>query len=266
MSVTQSDVVTTCKLLVDGKWIESTATEYGDIANPSTGEIIGKVPMCSAKDVDLAVQAAQKAFPAWRDTPIVERARVMFKFKNLLEEHYEEIARIVTREHGKTFIEAKASVQRGIEVVEFACGIPSLFYGESMSNIATNVDAETIRFPLGVCAGITPFNFPAMVPLWMYPIALTCGNTFVLKPSEKVPLSSIYIAELLKQAGLPDGVFNIVQWRQRLRERHFDSPSDQSYFVRGLYCDRQIRLRDRHRERQACASSRRREESHHHHA
>jgi malonate-semialdehyde dehydrogenase (acetylating)/methylmalonate-semialdehyde dehydrogenase len=210
MSVTQSDVVTTCKLLVDGKWIDSTATEYGDIANPSTGEIIGKVPMCSAKDVDLAVQAAQKAFPAWRDTPIVERARVMFKFKNLLEEHYEEIARIVTREHGKTFVEAKASVQRGIEVVEFACGIPSLFYGESMSNIAANVDAETIRFPLGVCAGITPFNFPAMVPLWMYPIALTCGNTFVLKPSEKVPLSSIYIAELLKQAGLPDGVFNIV--------------------------------------------------------
>jgi malonate-semialdehyde dehydrogenase (acetylating) / methylmalonate-semialdehyde dehydrogenase len=210
MSVTQSDVVTTCKLLVDGKWIDSSATEYGDIANPSTGEIIGKVPMCSAKDVDLAVQAAQKAFPAWRDTPIVERARVMFKFKNLLEEHYEEIARIVTREHGKTFVEAKASVQRGIEVVEFACGIPSLFYGESMSNIATNVDAETIRFPLGVCAGITPFNFPAMVPLWMYPIALTCGNTFVLKPSEKVPLSSIYIAELLKQAGLPDGVFNIV--------------------------------------------------------
>ena len=210
MSVTQSDVVTTCKLLVDGKWTDSTATEFGDIANPSTGEVIGRVPMCNSKDVDLAVQAAEKAFPAWRDTPVVERARVMFKFKNLLEEHYEEIAHIVTREHGKTFAEAKASVQRGIEVVEYACGIPSLIYGECMSNIATNVDAESIRFPLGVCAGITPFNFPAMVPLWMYPIALTCGNTFVLKPSEKVPLSSIYIAELLKQAGLPDGVFNIV--------------------------------------------------------
>jgi malonate-semialdehyde dehydrogenase (acetylating)/methylmalonate-semialdehyde dehydrogenase len=210
MSVTKSDVVTTCKLLVEGKWIDSTATEFGDIANPSTGEVIGKVPMGGGKDVDLAVQAAQKAFPAWRDTPVVERARVMFKFKNLLEEHYEEIAKTVTREHGKTFAEAKASVQRGIEVVEYACGIPSLIYGECMTNIATNVDAEAMRFPLGVCAGITPFNFPAMVPLWMYPIAITCGNTFVLKPSEKVPLSSIHIAELLKKAGLPDGVFNIV--------------------------------------------------------
>jgi malonate-semialdehyde dehydrogenase (acetylating) / methylmalonate-semialdehyde dehydrogenase len=210
MSVAQSDVVTQCKLLVDGKWIASSATEFGDIANPSTGEIIGKVPMGNAKDVDLAVQAAHKAFPAWRDTPIVERARVMFKFKNLMDEHYEEIAQTITREHGKTLAEAKASVQRGIEVIEFACGIPSLIQGESMANIATNVDCETIRHPLGVCAGIAPFNFPAMVPLWMYPLALTCGNTFVLKPSEKVPLSSIFIAELLKQAGLPDGVFNIV--------------------------------------------------------
>jgi malonate-semialdehyde dehydrogenase (acetylating)/methylmalonate-semialdehyde dehydrogenase len=197
-------------MLVGGKWIESTATEFGSINNPSTGDLIGKVPMCNGKDVDAAVQAAQQAFPAWRDTPIVERARVMFKFKNLLDEHYEEIARVVTKEHGKTFAEAKASVQRGIEVVEFACGIPSLIHGECMSNIASNVDCETIRHPLGVCAGITPFNFPAMVPLWMYPIAITCGNTFVLKPSEKVPMSSIYIAELLNKAGLPDGVFNIV--------------------------------------------------------
>jgi malonate-semialdehyde dehydrogenase (acetylating) / methylmalonate-semialdehyde dehydrogenase len=210
MSVIHNEMATKCKLFVDGKWVESSATEFGDIANPSTGEIIGKVPMGGYTDVDLAVQAAAKAFPAWRDTPIVERARVMFKFKNLLDEHYEEIAGIVTREHGKTLSEAKASVQRGIEVVEFACGIPSLIFGDSMANIATNVDCETIRHPLGVCAGITPFNFPAMVPLWMYPLALTCGNTFVLKPSEKVPLSSMFIAELLKKAGLPDGVFNIV--------------------------------------------------------
>jgi malonate-semialdehyde dehydrogenase (acetylating)/methylmalonate-semialdehyde dehydrogenase len=195
---------------VGGKWTKSSATEYSDISNPSTGEVIGRVPLGGSFDVDLAVQSADRAFPSWRDTPIVERARVMFKFKNLLEEHYEEIARIVTREHGKTFAEAKASVQRGIEVVEYACGIPSLIHGECVSNIATNVDAESSRFPLGVCAGITPFNFPAMVPLWMYPIALTCGNTFVLKPSEKVPLASIYIADLLRRAGLPDGVFNMV--------------------------------------------------------
>lgn len=210
MAVTQSEQVTTCKLLIGGKWVESKAKEFGNITNPSTGEVIAKVPMGGSDDVNHAVEAAQKAFPAWRDTPVVERARVMFKFKALLEQNYENIAKSVSREHGKTFAEAKASVFRGIEVVEFACGIPSLMMGECMENIASNVDCETMRHPLGVCAGITPFNFPAMVPLWMYPIALTCGNTFVLKPSEKVPLSSMYIAELLQEAGLPDGVFNIV--------------------------------------------------------
>lgn len=210
MAVAESKTVTTCKLLVGGEWVASNATEHGDIFNPSTGEVIARVPMGGTADVDRAVQAAQKAFPEWAETPIVERARVMFRFKNLLEARYEEIARTVTREHGKTLPEARASVQRGIEVVEFACGIPSLYNGDVMENIARNVDCETVRHPLGVCAGITPFNFPAMVPLWMYPIALTCGNTFVLKPSEKVPLSSMLIAELLVEAGIPKGVFNIV--------------------------------------------------------
>ncbi len=210
MAVTQSKVVSACKLLIGGEWVESKATEFSEVTNPSTGEIISRVPMCKSDDVDAAVQAAQKAFPAWRETPIVERARVMFKFKNLLEANYEDIARSVTREHGKTLAESRASAQRGIEVVEFACGIPSLIMGESMENIARNVDCETVRHPLGVVAGITPFNFPAMVPLWMYPIALTCGNTFVLKPSEKVPLTSLLIAELLIEAGLPKGVFNVV--------------------------------------------------------
>ncbi len=210
MPVTQSKVATTCKLLVGGEWIEAKATEFGNITNPSTGDIIARVPMCGGADVDAAVQAAQNAFLEWRDTPVVERAKIMFKFKNALESHYEEIARTVCREHGKTLPEARASVMRGIEVVEFACGIPSLIVGESIENIARNVDCETIRHPLGVCAGITPFNFPAMVPLWMYPIAITCGNTFVLKPSEKVPLSSILIAELLMEAGLPKGVLNVV--------------------------------------------------------
>lgn len=210
MVATKTNTAEVCKLLINGMWVESSATEYQEIYNPSTGEIIGRTPLGGASDVDKAVQAAHKAFLDWKEVPVVERARVMFRFKALLEEHYEEIAKCVTREHGKTLPEAKASVQRGIEVVEFACGIPSLMMGESMENIARNVDCETIRHPLGVCAGISPFNFPAMVPLWMYPIAITCGNSFVLKPSEKVPLSSMLIGSLLKQAGLPDGVFNIV--------------------------------------------------------
>lgn len=210
MVATKASTSTHCKLLVGGEWIPSTATEFQEVYNPSTGEVIALTPMGGKEDVDRAVQAAQKAFIEWKEVPVVERARVMFRFKALLEANYEEIARCVTKEHGKTLPEARASVQRGIEVVEFACGIPSLMMGESMENIARNVDCETIRHPIGVCAGIAPFNFPAMVPLWMYPIALTCGNTFVLKPSEKVPLSSMMIADLLKQAGLPDGVFNIV--------------------------------------------------------
>lgn len=210
MVATKTNNATVCKLLIDGAWVDSSATEYQDIFNPSTGEVIGRTPLGGMADVDRAVQVAQKAFYEWKEVPIVERARVMFRFKTLMEENYEAIAQCVTREHGKTLPEARASVQRAMEVVEFACGIPSLMMGESMENIARNVDCETIRHPIGVCAGIAPFNFPAMVPLWMYPIALTCGNTFVLKPSEKVPLTSMMIADLLDKAGLPKGVFNIV--------------------------------------------------------
>src|SRR5262249_53919450 len=150
------------------------------------------------------------AFPAWADTPIVERARVMFRFREQLVNHAEELASLVTREHGKTLAEARASIQRGIEMVEFACGIPSLFMGQTLANIARQVDCETIRHPLGVCVGITPFNFPVMVPLWMFPVAITCGNTFVLKPSEKVPLSAVRLGELLIESGLPEGVFSVV--------------------------------------------------------
>jgi malonate-semialdehyde dehydrogenase (acetylating)/methylmalonate-semialdehyde dehydrogenase len=197
-------------MLVDGKWVDSSAKDFTNVCNPSTGEVIAKVPVGTKQDVHTAVAAAQKAFESWKEVPVVERARVMFKFKNLLEQNYDNIAKSVCREHGKTFAEAKASAFRGIEVVEFACGIPSMMMGECIENIARNVDCETMRHPLGVVSGITPFNFPAMVPLWMYPIAITCGNTFVLKPSEKVPLTSMYIAELLMEAGLPPGVFNIV--------------------------------------------------------
>jgi malonate-semialdehyde dehydrogenase (acetylating) / methylmalonate-semialdehyde dehydrogenase len=190
--------------------VQSSATEFSEVFNPSTGEVIAQAPLGGFADVDRAVQAAQGAFADWADTPIVERARIMFRFKALLELHYEEIAKLMTREHGKTLPEARASLQRGIEVVEFACGIPSLYYGDTIENIARNVDCQTMRHPLGVCAGITPFNFPAMIPLWMFPVALTCGNTFVLKPSERVPMTSIKMAELLMEAGLPKGVLSIV--------------------------------------------------------
>lgn len=198
------------KTLIGGRWEAIKTTRTGDVYNPSTGKVIARVPLCTATDVDRAVQSAVAAQPAWAETPVVERARVMFRFRELIAQHADDIARSVTREHGKTLAESRASVQRGIEMVEFACGIPSLLMGQTLPNIAANVDCETIRHPVGVCVGITPFNFPAMVPLWMFPVALTCGNTFVLKPSEKVPLSAVKLGELLVEAGVPAGVFNIV--------------------------------------------------------
>lgn len=197
-------------MLVDGDWRTSDSANPGEVFNPSTGQVIAEVPLCSADETQAAVAAAAAAFPAWSATPAVERARVMFSFRQLIEGHYDELAALVTREHGKTLAEARAEVQRGLEMVEFACGIPSMLMGDILPNIAASVDAETVRHPVGVCVGITPYNFPFMVPLWMFPIALTCGNTFILKPSEKVPLSAVRLGELLVEAGLPDGVFNIV--------------------------------------------------------
>jgi len=198
------------KMLIGGCWEASRSSRSGPVFNPSNGGVIAKVPYCAAGEVDQAVQAAAAALPAWAETPVVERARVMFRFRERLAGQSEELANLITREHGKTLTEARASLQRGIEVVEFACGVPSLLMGQSLANIARQVDCETVRHPLGVCVGITPFNFPAMVPLWMFPIAITCGNTFVLKPSEKVPLSAVRLGELLMESGLPDGVLNIV--------------------------------------------------------
>jgi malonate-semialdehyde dehydrogenase (acetylating)/methylmalonate-semialdehyde dehydrogenase len=199
-----------CTCLIAGKWTEARTDRFGNVWNPSTGEVIAHTPFCGPEDVDRAVQAAKKAFPAWRDTPAPDRARIMFRFRDLLEKHADDVARICTREHGKTLPESRASVQRGIEMIEFACGLPALLAGDIIENLAPGVDSETVRHPLGVVAGITPFNFPAMVPLWMYPVAITCGNCFVLKPSERVPLSSIRIAELLLEAGLPEGVLSVV--------------------------------------------------------
>ena len=182
----------------------------GDVYNPATGQVTKQVVFADQGIVDAAVKAAQAAFPAWRDTPSLRRARVMQEFLSLLKKNQKPLAKIVSEEHGKTLPDAEGSVQRGIEVVEFACGIPHLLKGEYSENVGTQVDTHTVRQPVGVCAGITPFNFPVMVPLWMFPVAIACGNTFVLKPSEKVPSASVRMAELFKEAGLPDGVLNVV--------------------------------------------------------
>jgi malonate-semialdehyde dehydrogenase (acetylating) / methylmalonate-semialdehyde dehydrogenase len=195
---------------IGGRLEPSTTDRWGEVFNPSTGRVQARVPLGTTAEVDQAVRAAAEAWPAWNETPAVERARVMFRFRQLLHEHFDELAALITREHGKTLSEARAEIQRGIEMVEFSCGIPSLLLGQSVENIASQVDCETIRHPVGVCVGITPFNFPSMVPLWMFPVAITCGNAFVLKPSEKVPLSAMRLAELLGDSGLPAGVMNVV--------------------------------------------------------
>ena len=199
-----------CPVFINGEWRRPAGLPTTPIYNPSTGEVIAECPVGNAALVDEAVQAAAAAFPAWRDTPAIERARVFFRYRQLLEANFDRICASVSREHGKTLVEARGSLFRGIENVEYACGIPSLLMGDNLENIACGVDCETMLQPLGVCAGITPFNFPVMVPMWMFPTALACGNTFVLKPSEKVPLSAVLIIELLEQAGLPKGVLNLV--------------------------------------------------------
>jgi malonate-semialdehyde dehydrogenase (acetylating)/methylmalonate-semialdehyde dehydrogenase len=195
---------------INGERAASHGTRHGVVTNPASGETIRSVPFADAADVDRAVKAAAAAFPAWRATPPLRRARILNRFRELLEQHQKELAALVTEEHGKVFLDAMGSVQRGIEVVEFAAGAPQLLKGDHAESVGRGVDAHSRLQPLGVCAGITPFNFPAMVPMWMFPMALACGNTFVLKPSEKVPSASIRLGELLKQAGLPDGVFNVV--------------------------------------------------------
>ncbi len=199
-----------CPLFIGGNWTGAEGAATEPVFNPSDGSVIARTPMCGASEVDAAVRAAREALSAWSATPVVDRARILFRYVHLLEMHFEELSRLVTREHGKTLEEARGSVRRGIEVVEFACGAPTLLMGDALEEIASGIDCDTIRQPVGVCAGITPFNFPAMVPMWMYPIAIVCGNTFVLKPSEKVPLTAVRLVELLQEAGLPPGVMNLV--------------------------------------------------------
>lgn len=198
-----------CPILIDNEW-RTPAVAGSPVHNPSTGQVIAEAPLCGKDEVDAAVAAAERALPGWMETPPIERARVLFSYKTLLEEHFEELASLVTREHGKTLTEARGDVRRGIEVVEYACGIPELLKGESLENIAAGIDCVTVRQPVGVCVGICPYNFPALVPMWMYPMAIACGNTFILKPSEKVPLTGNRLIELLIEAGMPPGVLNVV--------------------------------------------------------
>ncbi|HEX9037067.1 MAG TPA: CoA-acylating methylmalonate-semialdehyde dehydrogenase [Ktedonobacterales bacterium] len=195
--------------LVNGAWVESDATETLPIPNPATGEELARAPLSTAAEVRVAAEKAKAAWPGWRDTPVIERVQVLFRLKALLDQRLEDLARSVTDENGKTLDEARGEVRRGIEVVEFACGLPSLMQGSSLSNVSRGVDTVMWRAPLGVVAGITPFNFPAMIPLWMSPVAIAAGNCFIHKPSERTPLTSNFIAELWIEAGLPKGVLSV---------------------------------------------------------
>ena len=195
---------------IAGRAVNQAHGRSGEVFNPTTGAVAAHVPFATSEEINSAVRAARDAFKAWAATPALRRARVLFRFKELVEAQSEEIARMIAREHGKTVSDAHGELTRGLEVVEFACGIPHLIKGEYSENVGGGVDAYSIRQPLGVVAGITPFNFPAMVPMWMFPVALACGNTFVLKPSERDPSTAIRLGQLLKEAGLPDGVFNVL--------------------------------------------------------
>jgi malonate-semialdehyde dehydrogenase (acetylating)/methylmalonate-semialdehyde dehydrogenase len=197
-------------LWIGGRAMPARTTRYGEVTNPATGEVLRHVPFANAEDVASAVAAASAALPAWKAAPPLRRARVLMRFRDLLEAHKKDLAQLISQEHGKTVADAEGSITRGIEVVEFATGIPHLIKGEFSDNVGTDVDSFSLRQPVGVCAGITPFNFPAMVPMWMFPVAIACGNTFVLKPSERDPSTALRLAELATEAGLPDGVLNVV--------------------------------------------------------
>ncbi|MCB1568579.1 MAG: CoA-acylating methylmalonate-semialdehyde dehydrogenase [Xanthomonadales bacterium] len=210
MSANPSVAVPTVKLLINGEFVESRTQEWRNVVNPATQEVLARVPFATAAEVDAAVAAAKEAFKTWRKTPIGTRARVFLRYQQLIREHMKELAALLTAEQGKTLPDAEGDVFRGLEVVEHAAGIANLQLGELSNNVATGVDTYTLLQPLGVCAGITPFNFPAMIPLWMFPMAIACGNTFVLKPSEQDPMVTMRLVELAVEAGIPKGVLNVV--------------------------------------------------------
>jgi malonate-semialdehyde dehydrogenase (acetylating) / methylmalonate-semialdehyde dehydrogenase len=213
---------------IGGKRVEGKSGRAGDVFDPAAGEVVARVAFASTIEVDEAVSVALKAFASWSETPPLVRARVLFKFRELVEANIDELARIVTREHGKTIADAKGSITRGLEVVEFACGIPQLLKGEFSESVGRAIDSHSIRQPLGVCAGISPFNFPAMVPMWMFPLSIACGNTFIMKPSEKDPSTSMRLAELLTDAGLPPGVMNVVNGDKEAVDRILTHPDIQA--------------------------------------
>src|SRR5438552_1166997 len=210
---------------IHGAWTKSSGTTLLDVKNPATGATLAKVPLSTAGDVDAAVKAAHEAFPAWSATPPVQRARYLFKLRHVFEEHREEVAAICTSEHGKTLAESRNDFGRGIESVEHATAIPTLLMGQSLGDVAHGIDSQTIRQPMGVFAAIAPFNFPAMVPLWFLPHAIACGNTFIVKPSERVPLSQVKMFELMHEAGFPDGVVNLVHGAKEAVDAILDHPS-----------------------------------------
>ena len=210
MNTIQKIQLSSAKLLINGEFIESQTQQWQDIVNPATQDVIGIVPFATVDEVNAAIAAAQQAFEGWRQTPIQARMRIMLKLQELIRANAKSIAQVLTAEQGKTLADAEGDIQRGLEVVEHACAIGSLQMGEYLEGVARGVDIYTVQQPLGVCAGITPFNFPAMIPLWMFPMAIVCGNTFVLKPSEQNPLSTMLLVELAMQAGVPAGVLNVV--------------------------------------------------------
>jgi malonate-semialdehyde dehydrogenase (acetylating)/methylmalonate-semialdehyde dehydrogenase len=210
-----TDQAPTVKILLDGKFIESQTSEWHDVVNPATQEVLAQVPYATDTEINAAVASAKEAYKTWKNTPLAARARVMLKLQALVREHMSRIAQTLSAEQGKTLADAEGDVFRGLEVVEHACSIGSLQLGEFAENVAGGVDTYTLRQPIGVCAGITPFNFPAMIPLWMFPMAIVCGNTFVLKPSEQDPLTPMLLAELALQAGVPPGVLNIIHGGKR---------------------------------------------------
>ena len=209
---------------IDGKRVKGTSGRSLDVTNPATGEVIAQTPLASVEEVKAVVASAAKALPAWSALPPAKRAEIFFNFRDLLKKHQEELAPMLSIEHGKTIPDAMGEFGRGIEVVEFACGIPHLLKGDYSEGVAANIDSYNIRQPVGICAGITPFNFPAMVPMWMYPIAIACGNTFILKPSEKDPTVAVRIAELFFEAGLPAGVLNVINGDREAVEALLDDP------------------------------------------
>ncbi|WP_260954348.1 CoA-acylating methylmalonate-semialdehyde dehydrogenase [Pseudomonas citri] len=209
---------------IHGRHVPNTSGRSQDVFNPASGMVTGRAGLAGVDQVNAAVQSAADAFPKWADTPPIRRARVMFKFLELLNKHRDELARLITAEHGKVFTDAQGEVSRGIDIVEFACGMPQLLKGDFTEQVSTGMDNWTLRQPLGVVAGITPFNFPVMVPMWMFPVAIAAGNTFVLKPSPTDPSPSLFIADLFKQAGLPDGVFNVVQGDKEAVDALLDHP------------------------------------------